>query len=55
MDDDDKEGAPPAWEGEGEGSLKPRAVRGSVENSWMVQGFGKAARDVEDEKMDWSR
>jgi len=37
------------------GSLNPRAVIGSVGDSWMVRGFVKLVREVDDEKIDWSR
>lgn len=37
------------------GRKEKRVVRGSMGDSWMVWGFGKAVRDVEDEKIDWSR
>lgn len=35
--------------------MNPSAVIGSVGDSWIVRGLGKAVRDVEEEKMDWSR
>lgn len=41
-------------EGE-EDSRKPRPVMGSVGDSWMVFGFGRAESEVEPEKSDWSR
>ena len=37
------------------GSLNPRAVIGSVGDSWIVRGLGKEVREVEEEKIDWSR
>lgn len=37
------------------GSLKPRAVIGSVGDSWMVLGLGREVRDVDGERTYWSR
>jgi hypothetical protein len=36
-------------------SPNPRAVIGSVGDSWIVRGFSKEVRDVEEEKIDWLR
>lgn len=36
-------------------SLNPRTVIGYVGDSSMVRGLGRPVRDVEDEKMDWTR
>jgi hypothetical protein len=38
-----------------EGSLKPRPVMGSVGDSWTTRDFGREARALEPEKMDWSK
>jgi len=42
-------------EDEGRGSRNPRPVTGSVGDSCMILGFGRAVREVEPEKRDWSR